>query len=216
MAQLESTPGGRTPLCRHLQGVYEKVKMMEPALRQANQKAAIIIASDGESSDGDVTPWLQKLHELPVWVVIRLCTDEEDVVNYWNSIDEQIETEMDVLDDFMGESVEVYQHNPWLTYALPLHRLREFGVRLKALDLVDESTLSSEQVQQVCEVLFNVPHHSLPHPEAEFDAFMKTILALDKEIPRVWSPATKSLRNWVEPRLLSRHYNTSGGCCVIS
>jgi hypothetical protein len=48
---------------------------------------------------------------------------------------------MDVLDDLVGESQEVYELNPWVTYGEPLHRLREFGVRMKALDLIDEATL---------------------------------------------------------------------------
>jgi hypothetical protein len=215
MQTIEGTPGGRTPLCQHIREVIAKVKLMEPALRSTNQKAAIIICSDGESSDGDITPLLRELHTLPVWLVVRLCTDEEDVVNYWNSVDEQIETEMDVLDDFMGESQEVYSQNPWLTYALPMHRLREFGVRLKALDLIDEALLSSEQMLQVCEVLFDVPARSMPHPEVEFPAFIKMVRELDEKIPRVWSPSTQSLRNWVEPALLKRCYDKSG-CCIIT
>ena len=50
---------------------------------------------------------LKQLYKMPVWVVIRLCTDEDSVVDYWNNVDDNIELEMDVLDDIFGEAKEV-------------------------------------------------------------------------------------------------------------
>ena len=77
------TPGGGTPLCRHVDEVVAKIKMLEPELRANGQKAVLVIATDGEPSDGDVTLSLEKLHNLPVWVVLCLCTDDQHIVNYW-------------------------------------------------------------------------------------------------------------------------------------
>ena len=107
--------------------------------RATGQKAVIVIATDGESSDGDVTVAMRPLQSLPVHVVIRLCTDNERVCNYWNSIDSQLEVQLDVLDDLTSEATEVNRVNPWVTYAEPLHRLREFGVPLREMDLIDEA-----------------------------------------------------------------------------
>lgn len=83
-------------------------------------------------------------------MVIRLCTNEEKIRNYWNRIDNDLELEMDVLDDFQAESEEIYEHNPWLNYGEPLHRLREWGVDMKEIDLLDEALLSADQMKAVC------------------------------------------------------------------
>jgi hypothetical protein len=107
LAILDQSPSGGTPLCAHIREVIAKIRVMEPQLRANGQKACVIIATDGESSDGDIITAMQPLRALPVWVVVRLCTDEDRIVEYWNNIDSQLEVEMDVLDDLKGEAQEV-------------------------------------------------------------------------------------------------------------
>ena len=107
----------------------------------------VIIETDGEPSDGDMAIAMKALERLPVWVVVRLCTDNAKVTEFWNQVDADLELELDVLDDLAGEAGEVAGFNPWLTYAQPLHRLREFGVPLKELDLLDERQLGVEDMR---------------------------------------------------------------------
>jgi hypothetical protein len=52
---------------------------------------------------------MRPLEKLPVWIVIRLCTDEDKMVDYWNNIDSVIELNMDVIDDPLGEAKEIHR-----------------------------------------------------------------------------------------------------------
>jgi hypothetical protein len=146
---VDCSPGGGTPLCKHIREVIADIRKISATLIKNNQKACVIIFTDGESSDGNIAEAMKPLQILPVWVVVRLCTDEDKVVNYWNNIDNELELDMDVLDDLRGEAEEVAQKNGWLTYGEPLHRLREFGVPHKEIDLLDEQTLSLDQMRQL-------------------------------------------------------------------
>jgi hypothetical protein len=53
----------------------------------------------------------------------------------------------------VGEAKEVTDANPWIAYGDPLHKLREFGAVIKEMDLLDESSLSSEQMRIMCSIL---------------------------------------------------------------
>jgi hypothetical protein len=93
---LTDGPGGQTPICAQIREVVAKIAEIEGSLRSNNQRAAVIICTDGQSTDGDVAEAMRPLQELPVWVVVRLCTDADDVIDYWNNVDGELELEMDV------------------------------------------------------------------------------------------------------------------------
>jgi hypothetical protein len=89
---LDEEPAGQTPLCHHVNNVVKAIEAMAPDLRRLNKKAAVIIATDGESTDGKVSKALEPLRSLPAFVVIRLCTDQDSIVDYWNNIDQELGT----------------------------------------------------------------------------------------------------------------------------
>mmetsp|Transcript_2295 Transcript_2295/g.4115 ORF Transcript_2295/g.4115 Transcript_2295/m.4115 type:complete len:364 (-) Transcript_2295:250-1341(-) len=213
-AVLDGSPGGGTPLCSHIRAVIAQITEMAPQLRANGHRAVVSISTDGESSDGDIAAAMKPLQSLPVWVVIRLCTDDESIVNYWNNIDAQLELEMDVLDDLFGEAEEVNSFNNWLTYGEPLHRLREGGVHIKEMDLIDEAKLSYDEMRHVCALVLDIgPPSELPHPQHDWDAFFSLIRAGNAKERRCWDPRSKVPQHWIREGKLRSSYK--GGCTIM-
>jgi chloramphenicol 3-O-phosphotransferase len=65
----EESPAGQTPLCHHIGEVIEQIKAQEDELRATGRKACVVIATDGESTDGNLADAMRPLQHLPVWVV---------------------------------------------------------------------------------------------------------------------------------------------------
>ena len=58
---LNESPAGPTPLCSHINSIVAEITSIADVLRKNGQKVSVIIASDGESSDGNVAKALQPL-----------------------------------------------------------------------------------------------------------------------------------------------------------
>jgi hypothetical protein len=215
----DGSPNGVTPLCRHINEVAEKIRQLTPALLKAGKKAMIVIATDGQASDGDIRNALRPLKHLPVWLLLRFCTDDEKVISYWNRIDLELELNMDVIDDFFGESQEIHKLNPWFTYGEPLHRIREFGVTLKELDNIDEKPLSSEERLKVCQLCLGRVVESFPPPQIELKGFLRELERANMLIPRVWSSITEKNESWINTQELKKTFTPAppalADCCII-
>ena len=232
LATMMTDPSGRTPLCGHLQYVHDQIVAQAGALQQHGQKAVLVIATDGVSTDGDLAEMMRRFEHLPVWVVVRLCTDEDEIIEYWNNVDNDIEVDMDVLDDFVGEAKEVAGCNRWLNYGLPLHRAREWGVHKKAFDLLDERLLTATEMRAlVSDVVGEWVHEggragglvggggqALPHPTEDFPQFEEALRIQLSRCGVVRNPLTKRAEPWVDMSRLGRLYDPKrqGGCCAVS
>ena len=215
------SPKGRTPLARQLRQILQTVRLLEPALRRESARVAVILATDGIPTDDqgycdtavqqEFSEALRAFEGLPVWMVVRLCTNEEAVVQYWNQLDSEVKLSLEVLDDFFAEAAEVQQHNPWLNYALSLHRCREMGHQHYTLDLLDERPLTKSELWEfLCVLLGDDRTSELPQPESNWMGFLsKAADLLAKEVDQ-WDPITKGMKPWVNLNLVKERYGPVG------
>lgn len=212
---ITSGPTGRTPLCAQIRAVTARVKAQEATLRANGQRVVVVIASDGAATDGNIEEAMRPLQALPVWIVVRLCTDDDSVVKYWNRVDEDLELDMDVLDDLSGEGAEVTENNPWLTYGAPLHRLREWGSINKVFDVIDEKLLAVPEMLSLLSLILGPAAAEMPNPQLDWPGFEKRLEELLALEPQIWDPLRKRSRPWFALDKLRRHYSNSGGYCSI-
>jgi hypothetical protein len=264
---MNAQPAGVTPLAHHIEIIRTEIQQMESFLRSTGGKVAIVLATDGLPTDArgysnptvkqQFVDTLRSLEGMPVWIVVRLCTDADEVVQYWNDLDEQLELSLEVLvrksaillivlllrlllafsihlppavhlttfhffflfiiittnnkDDFVAEAEEVHNHNKWLNYALPLHRMRELGFYHKMFDLLDERTLSQGDLKDFMKILFgHGPLAEAPDPEGDWKGFTDVLARLVGQESMQWNPMTKRMEPWIDMRKLKQQYGGAG------
>ena len=203
MAQLNQEPSGTTPMCRQLHDIIASLHSMEGDLRSTNKIALLIIMTDCESTDGNIVDVLKPLEGMPLQIVIRMCTDERAVTEYWHNINAQLDLDIYVLDHMDIEAVEVMENNNWLTYAEPLHRMREFGVLVPAINYLDYRQLTRIEIKTVLETLIGGP--SLPDPEDDWLAFVDTSAAALQKLPLVYCSCRNEPHPWVDIEQLAQY-----------
>lgn len=222
-ATMRSEPGGYTPLAARLREVCKLVRRDELELRRSGRRVCVVVATDGmpttrHGESGvrarrDFVAAMKELQRLPVWVVVRLCTDDDSVCDFYNDLDKQLEAPLEVLDDLCSEAREVGAHNPWLCYCAPLHALRLFGTQSRLLYAIDERPLSLGEAHGLCLSILGCSREELPQPlatasdEDTWDAFEQGLKRQLAQIDPVWNPQRKSHRPLIDAAAFRRAYD---------
>lgn len=180
-----------------------------------------------EERQKDVIAALSSLQGLPVVVVIRLCTDHQPLVDFystcfdraaqsWVSNDgreednpeqhlllchDLLEVDIDVLDDHAAEAREVHRYNPWLNYALILHRMREMGQEDRIFDMLDERPLDRTEIYDfICRILFGttLDHRLNVYDDVEWSRFAQQVDQWQRKEHKQWNPLTKAMAPWID------------------
>ncbi|CAB9528497.1 expressed unknown protein [Seminavis robusta] len=185
-------PHSRSPLTKSILQLLRDIESRKEEIKKRGKHVSVVLCTDGVPSDSTrefLVDQLKKIlgESLPVHMVVRLCTDEPSVVDFYNDLDKDLNIRLDVLDDFQGEALEICKINPWLTYSLPLHRAREMGFNSPCLDNLDEGPLSKTDQKELCDLLFGKDKMYLsPSPELDPEGFLDHVKTLQQDQTEQW------------------------------
>lgn len=218
-------PRGGTPLTKRIYEIRHNILALKDELEDHGEKIVLVLATDGipTNLDGEspqevrdeFVEALKSLEALPVWTVVRLCTNAEDVVDFYNSLDRVAGMSLEVLDDYFTEAKELYSYNKWINYAMPIHRAREMGFYHPLFDALDERKLTLAEVKEYFRLLFgNDTVDPMPDPCLDFRGFLLHAKNLLDNQSHPYNPIAKKATPWVDLKKLARAYR-SLSCCVM-
>ena len=217
-------PRGGTDLVRYLDHFRSIVQHDAKRLNAAGKFVNLVVCTQGLAAnddggvsrsqalrDSELRQSIYELSKLPVRITLRLCTDDDETMKMYNQIDSRLD-HVDVLDDYEGESREVYLRNPWLTYSIGLHRLREAGLGCDLLDRIDETPLPFSDIHRLCCKLFvGEDGPRLCHPREDWDTFIKDLKRILKseKLQLQYNVIKRKRTPWIDLRKLESIYRHS-------
>lgn len=210
-------PEGVTPITARLLEIRERIRAVEHDMVANGHKSVIVIATDGLPSDeyGDspdavkreFCDVLKSLQLLPVWTVIRLFTNERSVRNFYNKLDKELEIPVDCISSYMNEAKEIQKWNGWLNYGMPLQQCREMGFHRRVFDLLDERTLTKDELLEVLELIFGKASlENAPSVHADWKGFVAWVANVCSKEGRQWNPLSRKMECWIDIRKLDMTY----------
>lgn len=213
---LSNGPRGVTPIAERLEEIRLRLHAEAAELAQREQMVFLTLATDGlptsplsgQSTPADQEQMVNALRrlcaELPVQLVIRLCTDDAQTVEFYNKIDDEYELPLDILDDYVSEAQEILGNgNGWFTYTPILHRIREAGTLCKLLDAIDEAELRPIEVRQMVLMLSQASMGATMRTKNDRD-FVNEVAKMAVSAKPVFDPITQQMQPFVNTQRLRR------------
>ena len=220
----QSKPDGVTLLSDHIHEICNHIEQDKHLLLEKGQKAVVVIATDampsdqyGDSSDEAKATFfnaLRKLQLLPVWIVIRLCTNERKAMQYYRKLDKKLEIPIECVSDYITESKEIRKYNPWLNYTQQIHQCRAMGFDHRVFDLLDECPLTKDDLMDFLTVLFGAEVFNTkkaPNVHTNWNDFLQYLKneVLD-QYEKQYSPTTKKMEVVIDVKGLATAHGILG------
>jgi hypothetical protein len=184
----------------------------------------VVIATDAMPSDryGDTSHeaeeqflyTLRQLQLLPVWIVIRLCSNDRRTLQYYSKLDKKLESPIDCVSDYITESKEIRKWNPWLHYSTQIHQCREMGFDHRVFDLLDERPLTKDDLLDFLKVLFGTETFDTsvaPNIHTDWNDFLQYLndqVLIHYE--KLYSPITKKMEPMIDVKGLAAAHGIRG------
>jgi len=194
-------PNGATPLNERLREIHHRLQFAHSDLVPLGLRSVVVVATDGLlSSSGsnlpsdqakkEVVQTLRRLtSELPVFVVIRLATDDDSTTAYYNEIDAEEELPLEVIDDIIGEAQEAAENgNGWLTYSPMVHMIREGGTFIRLFDALDERQLVPLEARELASYMLQRDGKEQPLPSGLGADVCYAVENCLQHLPQVYDP----------------------------
>ena len=111
-------------LAFHIGQCIDKIEHREKLLKNDKKRALMIICTGGEQSDDGVADLFVDFKSLPVFCIVRLCTPNRSVWDFWADIAKKNEGRFEIIRDTVTEAKTVQKLLPFLTYGEQLHKMR--------------------------------------------------------------------------------------------
>lgn len=204
---------GRTPLAEMTKKFRETLENYVKSDRYDMTPVCFNIITDGQPSDEYA--FERELRELirqySIFLTINLCTEDESVVRYYNSLDVQLGTEisgLDVIDDFEQEAAEINRKgNRIVAYSMDLHVCRMAGCYSPIADLWDEMLLPPHLVTKLCNEVLGIEHDGeidIPNWAVQTDEYCALIEEHTRKMPMVYDIWLRRMRPVVDVGLLKK------------
>jgi len=216
-------PNGATPLAQSLRQIHTRITTVHGNLARQGLRTVVVVATDGlptstggykptDAAKNEVVQVMRQLSvDLPVFLVIRLCTDEDDVVAFYNRIDEEEELPLEVIDDLESEAQEICDKgNDWLTYSPMIHMIREGGTFVKLFDLLDERKLNPLEARLLAGHLLQLEDWA-PLPLSDVKEFTNKAADYLQKMEKVYDPLQRRMKPSIDMRKLRQAVKTHLG-----